>query len=138
MSKSKSRPPLGPRHRTKEAAKYMGVAESTLEKKRVAGTGPEFEKVGKIVVYSEQALEDYLEQRRARSTSEAETLNTRLSRRQGNRSDPANLPNSAARAMRRRDGPRRRGGAVNDQLNPTEREDLSADTPKGLDDEGTK
>jgi hypothetical protein len=116
----------------------MSLAESTLEKMRVAGTGPEFEKVGKIVLYSEQAIEDYLAKRRARSTSEALTLNTRPSRRKGNRSDPANLTNSATRAMRERDAPRRRGGAANNQLNPTEREDLSANTPRGPDDEGAK
>ena len=38
---------------------------------RVAGTGPEFEKpAAKVVVYSIPALEEYLAQRRARSTSE--------------------------------------------------------------------
>jgi hypothetical protein len=72
MSKSQSRPPLGPRLRTPEAAKYIGIADSTLEKMRVTGTGPEFEKpAAKVVVYSIPALEEYMAQRRARSTSEA-------------------------------------------------------------------
>jgi hypothetical protein len=71
MSKSGSRPSLGPRLRTPDAAKYLGIAESTLEKMRGAGTGPEFEKpAAKAVVYSIPALEEYLAQRRARSTSE--------------------------------------------------------------------
>lgn len=80
MSKSELRPPLGPRRRTPAAAKYIGVAGSTLEKMRVNGTGPEFEKVGKSVVYSEQSLEEYLAKRRARSTSEAEKLITSTQR----------------------------------------------------------
>jgi hypothetical protein len=72
MNKSRPRLPLGPRLRTADAAKYLGIAESTLEKMRVAGTGPEFEKpAAKVVVYSIPALEEYLAQRRARSTSEA-------------------------------------------------------------------
>ena len=66
MSKSGSRPPLGPRRRTKEASEYLGIPESTLEKMRVKGTGPEFETVGeKTIVYSVVALEEYL----ARATS---------------------------------------------------------------------
>jgi hypothetical protein len=72
MNKSGSRPQLGPRLRTADAAKYLGIAESTLEKMRVAGSGPEFEKpAAKVVVYSIPALEEYLAQRRARSTSAA-------------------------------------------------------------------
>ena len=48
---------------------------------RVAGTGPEFETVGeKTIVYSVAALEEYLAQRRARSTAERDTR-TRQGRR---------------------------------------------------------
>ena len=59
------------RLRTPAAARYLGIAESTLEKWRVAGTGPEFERAGsRIVVYSIDSLESFLTARRARSTSE--------------------------------------------------------------------
>jgi hypothetical protein len=76
MDNSQSRA-LGPRLRTPAAAKYLGIAESTLEKMRVSGAGPEYEVVGKAVVYSIPALEDYLAQRRVRSTSETQTSTSR-------------------------------------------------------------
>jgi excisionase family DNA binding protein len=56
----------GPRLTTKEAAAYLGVAESTLEKWRCSGSGPEFERVGtRIVRYRIPALENFLVARRA-------------------------------------------------------------------------
>jgi len=59
------------RLRTPAAAEYLGVAESTLEKWRVGGIGPVFERCGRrIVVYSVAALEDFLVARRATSTSD--------------------------------------------------------------------
>jgi len=59
------------RLRTPEAAEYLGIAESTLEKWWVAGIGPEFERAGsRIVVYPIASLESFLAARRARSTSE--------------------------------------------------------------------
>ena len=74
MNNPASRPPFGRRLRTPAAAEYIGIAASTLEKMRVSGTGPEFERVGKkAIVYSVDALETYLAQRRARSTSETDT-----------------------------------------------------------------
>jgi predicted DNA-binding transcriptional regulator AlpA len=61
----------GHRLRTPEAAKYLGVGESTLEKWRCSGCGPEFERAGsRIVVYSISSLEAFLAARRASSTSE--------------------------------------------------------------------
>jgi hypothetical protein len=93
MTKSRSTPPLGPRLRTADAAKYIGVAESTLEKMRVAGTGPEFEKpAAKVVVYSIPALEEYLALRRARSTSEAGKPPIRSRRRKSTRDNPGCPP----------------------------------------------
>ena len=89
MSKSESRSSLGPRLRTPAAAHYLGIADSTLEKMRVSGTGPEFEVVGKAVVYSIPALEEYLAQRRARSTSEVGKLRPRPRRR---KDTPGGLP----------------------------------------------
>ena len=63
--------PLGERLRTPAAAKYLGIGKSTLDKMRCQGTGPVFERVGpRAVVYSIPALDEYLTQRRATSTSE--------------------------------------------------------------------
>jgi len=88
MSKSESTSSFGRRLRTPAAAEYLGIAASTLEKMRVSGTGPEFERVGKkAVVYSVEALEAYLAQRRARSTSETEIPNPRFPRRKKNHAD---------------------------------------------------
>ena len=92
MTKSEPRPSLGPRLRTPAAARYMGIADSTLEKMRVAGTGPEFEVVGKAVVYSVPALEEYLAQRRARSTSETGKPTPRPRRRGNTRNNSAEPP----------------------------------------------
>ena len=88
MSNSESRPSLGPRLRTPAAAEYLGIAASTLEKMRVFGTGPEFEIVGKAVVYSISALEEYLAQRRARSTSETGKPPSRPRRRKNTKDSP--------------------------------------------------
>lgn len=61
----------GRRLRTPDAAQYLGVGESTLEKWRCTGEGPVFERVGnRIVVYSVAALESFLAARRVTSTSE--------------------------------------------------------------------
>jgi hypothetical protein len=62
------------RMRTRDAARYLGVAESTLEKWRVFGIGPVFERAGtRIVVYSVESLESFLAARRATSTSDRPT-----------------------------------------------------------------
>lgn len=61
----------GRRLRTPEAAQYLGIGESTLEKWRCSGQGPVFERSGtRIVVYRVADLEEFLSARRARSTSE--------------------------------------------------------------------
>jgi len=74
----------GRRLRTREAAQYLAVGESTLEKWRGTGSGPQFERVGvRIVVYSVPALEAFLAARRANSTSElapAGEQNARIAR----------------------------------------------------------
>ena len=63
----------GRRLRTPEAAAYVGLSPSTLEKLRVFGGGPEYEKAGpRVVVYSIEALEGWLAARRRRSTSDAD------------------------------------------------------------------
>jgi hypothetical protein len=103
MSKSESRPSLGPRLRTPAAAHYLGIADSTLEKMRVSGTGPEFEIVGKAVVYSIPALEEYLAQRRARSTSETGKLTPRPRHRKNTHNNPGGLPSPSDRSPDRSD-----------------------------------
>jgi len=55
---------------TIEAAAYLGLAASTLEKARVAGTGPRFLKLGRAVRYLSSELDTYLLAHMVRSTSE--------------------------------------------------------------------
>lgn len=46
--------------RTKQAAEYLGMGQSTLERKRIDGTGPRYRKLGvKIVVYAPEDLDDW-------------------------------------------------------------------------------
>ncbi len=57
--------------RTPEAARKLGVSQSLLEKLRVYGGGPRFVKLGtRAVGYRPEDLEQWLEQRVRRSTSE--------------------------------------------------------------------
>jgi predicted DNA-binding transcriptional regulator AlpA len=59
------------RLRTPEAAAFVGLSPSTLEKLRVTGSGPVYEKAGaKIVVYTFEELECWLAARRCHSTSD--------------------------------------------------------------------
>ena len=55
--------------RTPDAARYLALAESTLEKSRLTGTGPRFAKLGRAVVYDIQDLDVWVEARKAESTS---------------------------------------------------------------------
>jgi predicted DNA-binding transcriptional regulator AlpA len=62
------------RLRTPQAAEYVGLSASTLEKLRLSGDGPPYEKAGtKIVVYRVEDLEGWLNSRRRRSTSDQQT-----------------------------------------------------------------
>lgn len=56
--------------RTKEAASYLNVAESTLEAWRVRGGGPAFLKLGKAVRYPQCELEAFKVSCRRTSTSQ--------------------------------------------------------------------
>ena len=60
------------RLRTKDAAEYIGLSKSTLEKLRVTGGGPLYSALGRIVVYEVGDLDSFVEVRKRRSTSEAE------------------------------------------------------------------
>ena len=60
-----------PRLRTSAAAEYCGVSKSYLNKGRLYGYGPVFSKLpGGIVVYSIRDLDEWIETRKQRSTSE--------------------------------------------------------------------
>ena len=54
---------------TAEAAKYLGLSASYLNKTRVTGTGPEFVKLSRAVRYRPSALDIWVNDRRYTSTS---------------------------------------------------------------------
>ncbi|RYD92600.1 MAG: DNA-binding protein [Sphingobacteriales bacterium] len=57
--------------RTADAANYLGVGQSTLERKRIDGTGPKFRQLGaKIIVYALADLDEWASQSIMLSTSE--------------------------------------------------------------------
>ena len=57
--------------RTTDAARYLSVGKSTLERKRVDGSGPPFRVLGsKIVVYAIADLDAWASQQVLMSTSE--------------------------------------------------------------------
>ena len=58
--------------RAPDAAAYLGIGKSTLDKLRMSGNGPVYSKLGdKIVIYDIADLDVYAAARRRRSTSEA-------------------------------------------------------------------
>lgn len=73
-----------PRHRkrldTPQAADYLGLGKSTLDKLRVSGGGPTYIKIGKRVVYDPADLDAWFAQHRRSSTSQSfsrpETVST--------------------------------------------------------------
>jgi predicted DNA-binding transcriptional regulator AlpA len=57
--------------RTPQAAEYVGLSASTLEKLRLTGGGPTYQKAGaKIVVYRPEDLDAWLNSHQRRSTSD--------------------------------------------------------------------
>ena len=58
------------RLRPKDAAQYIGWSESTLAKKRMAGDGPAYIKLGRSVLYELDELDRFLASRRRTSTSD--------------------------------------------------------------------
>lgn len=62
---------LPPRYlRTKEAARFLGISQRTLEKHRTYGTGPTYRKVGGRVLYSVEDLQAWTEIGARKSTRE--------------------------------------------------------------------
>jgi predicted DNA-binding transcriptional regulator AlpA len=60
-----------PMQRTPDAARYMGVSKSSLEKYRLTGGGPKYLKLGKTVVYHPDDLDAWLASHRRTSTNKA-------------------------------------------------------------------
>jgi hypothetical protein len=59
------------RLRASEAARYVGLAPSTLAKMRLRGDGPAYSKAGRrIVVYDRHDLDEWLRSKLRRSTSD--------------------------------------------------------------------
>ena len=63
---------------TRDAARYTGLAHSTLAKMRCLGGSPPFLRLGRKIVYVRADLDAWLAARRARSTSDADRLPRRL------------------------------------------------------------
>lgn len=55
---------------TVEAAEFLGVSKSYLDKLRCNGDGPVHAKLGRRVIYDVRELESWVEQRMRRHTSE--------------------------------------------------------------------
>ena len=55
-----------------DAARFVGLSESTLAKLRLNGNGPTYCKLGRRVVYRPADLQQWLESRTARDTSDAD------------------------------------------------------------------
>jgi len=53
-----------------EAARYLGVSQSMLAKRRLSGDGPRYSKLGKRVLYEVADLDAWIANRKHQSTSE--------------------------------------------------------------------
>jgi predicted DNA-binding transcriptional regulator AlpA len=49
--------------RTKDAAIMLGVSEKTLKRRRADGTGPQWQKMGRVVLYDYHSLQKWLQER---------------------------------------------------------------------------
>ena len=75
MQPEKTERVISDRHRvisTIEAARIVGLSESTLAKLRLNGNGPVYCKLGRRVVYRPVDLDHWLQSRTARETSDAD------------------------------------------------------------------
>lgn len=57
-----------PHVRVRDAAQYLGVSKSLLDKARMGTEGPAYFKVGRAVIYSTDDLDVWLEAKRRSST----------------------------------------------------------------------
>ncbi len=53
-----------------EAARYLGMSTSTLNKWRMFSTGPRYMKMGRSVLYRKEDLDSWMESRVRENTSE--------------------------------------------------------------------
>ena len=75
MQAEKPEPVVNDRQRvisTIEAARIVGLSESTLAKLRLNGNGPVYCKLGRRVVYRLADLDQWLQSRTTRDTSDAD------------------------------------------------------------------
>lgn len=63
--------PVTPYLRAKEAAAYLHLSPGTLADWRVKGFGPQFGKIGRVVVYRLSDLDAYVEASLVHSTSQS-------------------------------------------------------------------
>jgi predicted DNA-binding transcriptional regulator AlpA len=61
----------------KQTAHFLGLSVRTLERHRLAGTGPPFVRLGRLVRYRQQDLIDFVDRNLRRSTSEEPTATDR-------------------------------------------------------------
>ena len=61
---------VGERLNNREAADYLGLKATTLNKWRCHGTGPPYIKVGRLVRYRRADLDEFLRERVRTSTSD--------------------------------------------------------------------
>ena len=54
--------------RTPEAADYLGLSTSLLEKMRIRGNGPRYAKLGRLVVYAISDLDAWVNEHKQTST----------------------------------------------------------------------
>ncbi len=58
----------GPHVRVRDAARYVGLSKSTLDKLRMHDGGPSFFKLGRAIVYATADLDTWLASKRRYST----------------------------------------------------------------------
>jgi excisionase family DNA binding protein len=68
------------RLRTREAAEYLGLSPSYLEKLRAIGGGPRFAALGRAVAYAQQDLDAWAAARTVGNTAEARAIQPRRRR----------------------------------------------------------
>ena len=61
----------------KEAAHILGLSVRTLERHRLAGTGPRYVRLGRLVRYRPQDLAEFVDRNLRGSTSEESTATDR-------------------------------------------------------------
>lgn len=69
MLKTRNGEIVGNRLNVSQAAEYIGVSDSFLNKARLTGGGPVFLKLGRLVVYDRADLDTWLRSCRRTSTS---------------------------------------------------------------------